>query len=445
MGQSANEAVFFMKDNAVSRQMLFSEFEALLDGLSSIPEYVDEDAFGVYATIDEFGDLEAMVFFKIYFDEESHADTSWNVPVEKFASVSGSGPDLGAGPIRLACRSQCSINWHQEDLWDPDMNPGTNDFLAVRKAVLANRLRFRFKQKPEGEPTGIPTLGGDELPVLGKADSSNAPSEDTAAIEADADKRVKLARVLKEQRLRIRTLEKHKERANEELDREQRIIIHAYKNEIQSLKQNIEQLKVSNEKLQEKLSSRNEQYIDLQDKVSDHSKVVDDLKEQLKHASSEEKDALEKKKFEAEIVLLREQLDRRDLDLAYRDEREDLLRAELEELKETMSAGPASNDLVAKLKEMEVVYVAYHAGVGHISMTSNDILRYAENPMAFVAEKAQVSERVYRAWLSHFENPVCHEVGDDGVMCHNKVTKCDNPTDFEVGISDRCDLHRLDL
>lgn len=441
MGQPTNEAVFFMKDHAVSRQMLFSEFEALLDGLSSIPEYVDEDAFAVYSVIGPYGDIEAAVFFKIYFDEESHADTSWNLPVEKLAAVSGSGPDLGGGPIRLACRSQCSINWHQDDLWDPDMNPGANDFLALRRAVGANRLRFRFADKPEGDPVGIPTLATDDVPVVGAPKKKSA----VADIDADADKRIKLARLLKEQRLRIRTLEMHKERAGEELDREQRIVIHAYKNEIQALKQNVEKLKLTNEKLQERLSSRNEQYIDLQDKVSNQSRIVDELKERLKHASSAEREGLEKQKLEAEIVLLREQLDRRDLDLAYRDEREDQLRAELEELKETMNSGPNSNDLVETLKEMEVVYVAYHAGVGHISMTSNDILRYAENPMSFVAEKARVSERVYRAWLEHFDDPICHEVDSGGDRCHNRVAKCDTPSDFELGISDRCDLHRLDI
>lgn len=439
MGKSENEAVFFMKDHAVSRQMLFSEFEALIDGLSTIPEYVDEDARAVYAVIDAYGDIQALVFFKIYFDDESHADASWNVPVEKLAAVSGSGPDLGGGPIRVACRSQCAINWHQDDLWDPGMNPSTNDFIALQRAVNVNRLRFRFNSKSEGDPVGIPTLQGDNddnVPVLGAGDSDTA-------IDADADKRVKLARVLKEQRLRIRTLEMHKDRANQEVDREQRIVIHAYKNEIHSLKQSIEQLKVTNEKLQEKLSSRNEQYIDLQDKVTDQTKIVDDLKERLKSASSEEKEGLEKQKLEAEIVLLREQLDRRDLDLAYRDEREDLLRAELEELKETMVSTPGSNELVEKLKEMEVVYVAYHPGVGHVSMTHNDILRYAENPIAFVSEKARVSEATYVAWLEHFEDPTCNHIDSSGDACHTKVERCDSPSDFEVGISDRCGLHSI--
>ena len=32
------EAVFFMEDNQVSRQMLFTEFEALLGGLGALPD-----------------------------------------------------------------------------------------------------------------------------------------------------------------------------------------------------------------------------------------------------------------------------------------------------------------------------------------------------------------------------------------------------------------------
>lgn len=434
MGQAAHEAVFFMSNHSVIRQMLFTEFEALLDGLSSVPDYEDQDAQAVYSVIDRYGNIEALVFFEIYFDEDSHADASWNLPVEKLAAISGKGPDLGAGPIRLACRSQCAINWHQNDLWDPDMNPGTNDFLAIKKAVTANRLRLKFESKEE--PKDIPVLG--QPPVLG--------AESAVEINADAEKRAKLARLLKEQRLRIRTLEHHKEHASEEVDREQRIVIHAYKNEIQRLKQNTEQLKLTNEKLQEKLSSRNEQYIDLQDKVSGQGQIVEDLKQRLQNANSDERDAIEKQKLEAEIVLLREQLDRRDLDLAYREEREDLLRAELEELKETMGSGSDSGAslMFDTLKEMEVVYVAYHPGVGHVSMTSNDIVRYADNPMAYVAEKAFVTEAKYLAWMEHFESPVCQHQDADG-LCGKAITKISTPSEFDEGTADRCDIHRKNL
>lgn len=53
------------------------------------------------------------------------------------------GPDLGAGPIRLCCRSQCPVDWHVQDLWDPDMNQQPNAFIVLRDLVKQNRLGFK--------------------------------------------------------------------------------------------------------------------------------------------------------------------------------------------------------------------------------------------------------------------------------------------------------------
>src|SRR3990167_8108400 len=108
----SHAAVFFLDQQQVTRQMLYTEFEALLDGLGALPEYNDQDAKAVYAVISKSGQIRALVFFTLYFDENGVADSSWNIPVDRLADISGSGPDLGGGPIRLACRSQCSINWH---------------------------------------------------------------------------------------------------------------------------------------------------------------------------------------------------------------------------------------------------------------------------------------------------------------------------------------------
>jgi len=419
-------AVFFIGNNEVTRHMLFSEFEALLDGLVALPDYADEEAKAVYVVIGEAGKVEAAVFFLLYFDEKGIADVSWNVPVERLSGISGSGPDLGGGPIRLACRGQCAINWHQNDLWDPDMTPGSNDFLLIKKAVEENRLRFDFA-------TPI-----DDIPML--TVGKGGPAEVDLDALTDTDKRNKLARLLKEQRLRIRTLESNREYTADSSDREHRIVIHAYKNEIQKLQQTIEQFKVTNEKLQARLSSRNEQYIDLQDKVSGQQKLMSALEAKLKTASAGEREQLERQKMEAEIVLLTEQLDRRDLDLAVRDEREEQLKAELEELKET--AGGGGDSIIEKLKKLEVVYVAYHPGAGHITMTSFEIHDYADNPTAFVAGKCFVTEDHYRRWLAHFESPLCRHVSDSGQECHQSVEKISVPSEFEPGISDVCEAHR---
>ena len=64
----------------------------------------DQEAKAVYVVLNNQLQVEALVFFLIYFDDEGRADPEWNLPVERLASISGSGPDLGAGAIRLSCR-----------------------------------------------------------------------------------------------------------------------------------------------------------------------------------------------------------------------------------------------------------------------------------------------------------------------------------------------------
>lgn len=419
------EAVFFIEGQQVSKHMLFSEFEALLDGLGALPDYADQEAKAVYTVIGKDGKIKSLVFFILYFDEDGKADASWNVPVERLAEVSGSGPDLGGGPIKLACRGQCSINWHLNDLWDPDMTPGSNDFLKIKKAVELNKLRFQF-ESPESD-----------IPVLAPSD----PVLDELGLETDLEKRTKLARLLKEQRLRIRTLESSREQSVDFSDREQKIILHAYKNEIQELKQKNEQLKLINEKLKAQLGQRNDQFLRLKDQVSNQSELVAKLELKLKSASAGEKERLERQKMEAELVLLQEQLDRKVLDLAFREEREEQLRAELEELSESRQAGDAGEDVFKRLKALDVVYVAYHPGAGHITMTANEIQSYVDNPNAFVAAKCFVTEEQYTAWLKHFDEPKC-QYHKDGLVCTKTVEKVSAPSDFQVGVSDRCESHK---
>mgnify|MGYP003631594512 CR=1 FL=1 len=427
---SAYEAVFFLDNKKVTRHMLYSEFEALLDGLVALPDYTDVDAKAVYVVISKSGKVSALVFFVLYFDEDGRADASWNIPVERLAEVSARGPDLGGGPIRLACRGQCAINWHQNDLWDPDMTPGSNDFLILKKAVEENRLHFGF-QKAEAE-----------VPVLSKSSLGAEPLLESINFDSDQEKRLKLARLLKEQRLRIRTLESSHEQSIGSADREKMISLHAYKNEIQVLNQTVEQLKLINEKLKDKLTSRNDQFLSLQDKVSDQAALVAKLEVGLKNASAGERLSLERQKMEAEIVLLKEQLDRKDFELSNRGDREEQLRAELEELSESIGGGIETSSIIKRLKELEVVYVVYHPGAGHINMTSDDILRYVENPNAFIASKCFVTEGQYLAWLEHFDNPVCRHKNEQGHVCALQIDKVSIPSEFDQGVDDRCERHQ---
>ncbi len=435
-----NVAVFFMEDNKVIRQMLFSEFEALLDGYVGMSDMADMEAKVVYAVINAQLQVEALVFFLIYFDEEGRADPEWNIPVERLASVSAGGPDLGGGVIRLSCRSQCSINWHQKELWDPDMTPGSSHFAAIKKAVEKNRLGFE-KVEPDIVVPTLQPVTDEQIPTItmvaepvGVTSSPAAPSVD------DTEHRLKLARLIKNQRLRIKTLESKKTSQKEELLRQTRLQSQAFKTKQQSLEQSVEKLKVINEQLQDKLFKRNEQFLGLQDRVSDQTSHLSELEDKLKHAEAAEVEGLEKQKLEAELVIIKEQLDRRDIESVYREEREEQLRSELDELKELVETAERDS-MMTKLKELEVVFVAYHAGAGHVTIPFSDIYRYVDSPVGYAAAKCYVTKEVYTKWLEHQESPVCCYQNSDGNLCGESVKAEANPGEFELGMSDRCSKH----
>ncbi len=447
-------AVFFIEGHTVSRQMLYSEFEAVLDGYASMPDYADRDMKAVYVVLNEFVLIDALVFFQIYFDEEGLADPSWNIPLAKLASISGRGPDLGGGAIRLACRGQCPINWHQKELWDPSMNPGANDLLAIKKAVKENRLKFT------SEVSSLPTLTnddahaigdipvlmpddfvdamGDSIPVLKEATTPNESLTKRRA--GDPDKRNKLARLIKDQRLRIRTLDSKNEEKFKNLAREHWVEIQSYKTQFDSLKQSIEQYRVMNDQLKKKLYQRNEQYLSLQDRLTEKSARLAVLEKTLEQAESGSRSTANVEKLEAELALVRERLDRREVELAYRDEREDQLRSELEEIKKHSGTGEDSG-ILSRLKELDVVFVAYHPGAGHVTISFTDIKRYSQNPIAFVASKCFVTEDQYMRWLTHYENPVCRYYSENGDVCGQTIKAVSIPSEFEEGVSDRCKLH----
>ena len=138
-----NSAVFLMDGSQVSRQMRWSEFGAFLDGYVGLSDLAETDVRAVLVNLNPDLTVASLVFFRIWFDEEGRADSSWNVPIEALAEKGAKGPDLGGGAIRLVCRSQCPDPAFAEELWDPDMTPGSNHFHSIRKAVEANTLHFR--------------------------------------------------------------------------------------------------------------------------------------------------------------------------------------------------------------------------------------------------------------------------------------------------------------
>ncbi|MBW4936043.1 DNA repair protein [Marinobacter sp. F4206] len=404
-------AVFFVDGSHVARQMRASEFGAFLDGYVGLSDLAETDVKAVLVELS--GDLlvQSLVFFRIWFDEEGRADSNWNVPIEELAKRGAKGPDMGGGPIRLVCRSQCPEPRYAQELWDPDMTPGNNHFQAIRKAVDSNSLKFR---KIEPEPAQE-----EDIPVLNAAPAAPESQEDAP----NAADRARLAQLIREQRLRIKTIQSVHRDSLSEIQREHRLELQTLRSEFSDMEQKYERQRLSNEQLKKRLSERNEQYLTMQEQI----------------ASGGEERKRDDANTDAELVLLREQLDRKQRELELRDERIVALEQENHDLQ---NQEPAENSIMDHLKKQAVFLVAYHPGVGHITLPFDDIETYFTSPVAYAADRCGMNEPAYREWLEHYENPVCQHAGNDGKVCGEPIMRVSQPGEFRSGIDDRCEQHQ---
>ena len=406
-------AVFFMDGSTVARQMRWSEFGAFLDGYVGLTDLAETDVRAVMVNLNPDLTIRSLAFFRIWFDEEGRADSSWNLPIESLAERGAKGPDLGGGPIRLVCRSQCPEPSLATELWDPDMTPGSNHFQAIRKAVEDNSLHF---QRIEPEDENIPVL----TPGSGGAGTTGAADQEP--------ERARVAQVLREQRLRIKTLQSAHREAMAELQREHRLELQAMRNEISDLKQKYERTRVTNEQLKQRLDKRNEQYLAMQEALAETPAP--------EAASGTEEQAAA---MNAELVLLREQLERKQRELELRDESLAAMGAENRELKHQE---PTENVLMDHLKKQSVFLVAYHPGAGHLTLPYADVDDYFRNPVAYAAERCGLNEPAYRQWLKHYEQPLCQHIGKDGSVCGEPIMRVSQPSEFRPGIDNRCEKHQ---
>ncbi|PIE43594.1 MAG: hypothetical protein CSA50_04625 [Gammaproteobacteria bacterium] len=446
-GQSY-EAVFFLKDHQVYRQMLKSEFEALLDRYVGLSDMVDTEAQVVYVVMNQQLFVQAMVFFLLYFDDEGRADPDWNIKIEELAQKGGPGPDLGGGPIRLACRSQNPINWYHQALWDPEMQTGANDISVVNQAVKGNRLGFEIVSAP----AQVTQYAAEDIPVLQKVDDYQADmdNQSLAAFEddlvamslGDSDRRARLAGMIRTQRLRIRTLEGIKRDQLEQQEHAHRLELQRFKNDLQEISQSNAQLQVLNEQLKKKLFDRNEQYLSLQDRMMEQSTLVSELQQKLRGNENVEKERAEAVQVRAELVSAKGSLADVQHKLKLKEETEAELLEQVEWLKGQIAELRNEGSLFQRLRELDVVFMSYHPGAGHVTIPFVDIKRYAANPTSYVAAKCFVKEEEYKRWLAHYDNPVCQFTTENGSQCGQPLTVVNVPNEFKPGIHDHCAVHR---
>lgn len=463
----SNEAVLFFEKDQVSKEMTWSEFEAILDGVVGINDFAGEKVQAAFVLVSGRLKVNGVVLFTIGFDRQGFADRSWNLPLRHLVDTGGTGPDLGAGPIKLACKSQCSVAWHAGMLWDPDLSPRTNTFARVRDAIAENRLHLPTVSEPEAVPmmsmsqrppvnwgvmpgapgAPVPT-GWGAAPVPGMMPPTLTPAweADSGLSEAqlmalESEHRNKIAALIKQQRLHIQTLTRDNQQnlASTKLQ---------YEKELQLAKIEIARLRSEHESL-------HSQNMALREQNEAQRKQLETLKKsrelEVQNAQQAEIDSLRKQyeqlmeqKIQEATAKLKEDIELRNMELLYRHEVAKQLREELCQLRKDKIrlVNEGGDKFLERLENLGISFIAFHPGAGHISVTLAEMGAYMENPIAYAADKCLVSEEHYRRWLAHYQKPECQAPLTNDTVCACRIRRVDVPSQFLVGESDRCEKHK---
>tara|TARA_B100000809_G_scaffold29934_1_gene25969 strand:- start:3083 stop:4450 length:1368 start_codon:yes stop_codon:yes gene_type:complete len=432
------EAVVFFNQGQATREMLWSEFEAILDAVVPMMEFANSTAHAVYVRINSKIDVAAAVFFSISYDADGRADNRWNIPLQQLADSSARGPDMGSGPILLACYSQCSIAAQQKNLWDPSMDPKINTFAQLRKVIASNRLGLVFE--------------AEEVAAI------SAPADfDTTGLQQEISKRYqqkfeqelrsRMAQMMKEQRLRIATLTHQNEESTQVLQHNNLQCVDALRLQIEQRDSCLKVLEQRNQVLKETIVGQNEK-IQGQREYFEHKleSRESDGQTSIKSMQDDYKLELEAKVLAA-TAELKDSLQMRDFELIYRSEQESVLREELTTIQAENQSLIANNgsDLLGSLSDAGLSFVAYHPGAGHITVPVKDIKRYMASKQLYAAETCGVTMGHYQQWLSHYHRPVCAALTSKGDLCGARIAKNMDPREFHVGDDDRCAGHQTSV
>lgn len=426
------QAVLFFSDEGVSKELRYPELEALLDGFVPIQEWSDTIQKAVYVEFNHQFCVVAAVFFVMEFNSEGHVDPSWNLPLTDMARTATKGPDLGAGPIHLACATHCPVAYFSKWLWDPDMQVKSSHFTQIKKALKRNRLGVHFKQTTTSDDKSAGASSGEMRQLEVKLSN-----------QYEKELRDQMAQLLKDQRLRIATMSSDKENAVKDVRLE-------YTRKLEALQQQLAERDVA-------LADAQQREQELRATIDGQVQKIEGLREYFEHKLQRyqhggqdlpgalrmqyqtEADA----KVAAAASELGELLKMKEVELSYRQEHEEHLQHEIEKLrqenKELLANG--GDHLLEKLSRKGVNFVTYQPGAGHITIPLAEMAHFSESPRAFTAAYCGVSESHYSAWLKHYQSPVCCAPIAGGDRCAADVPRVVDPVKFVPGESEYCTQH----
>ncbi|KRW59548.1 hypothetical protein [Pseudomonas sp. TTU2014-080ASC] len=430
--QMVEAVLFFNEQGSIGKQMLFTEFEALLDGVVNIAEFADKQKRAAYVLITPRLQIKSLVCFYLDFDEDGAPDGGWNIPLQSLADQAERGIDLGAGPVRLVTHDNCPVASYRHFLWEPSDSPECNDFVQLADAVKRNALGLLLDEEPQ--PAVATSL---------KAGSGQ--------LREEREQRMKNAELLKQQRQLLNTLtQQHDDEMNRlKADAQQRIQAQAER--IAALQQSVDQQQADNAALQVRIA---ELQAELAAQAASFQASRKDMGDQLRSLEQDARHEAEQMRaqFDRELqdkldklqAQHKEQLSIRDVEMSYLHQQDADNQQEIKRLTETNAQLLTQGGLryLENLSALGVMFVVYHAGAGHLTIPLQDVELYQENPMAYAAGKCFVSEEQYRQWVDHYQQPTCSAVMANGERCSIPVDRVDVPGRFVAGESNCCSRHK---
>ena len=429
------QAVLFFGKEGISKELLFPELEALLEGFVPMEEWAKTSQKAVYVEFNHQFIATAAVFFTMSFDVKGAVDSGWNLPLLDMARTTTRGPDLGAGPVRITCASHSPIAYFKDWLWDPDLNADGPHFKQIQRSLKRNRLGVHFRATRASEEGGFSSQDAQRL----EAQLSQQFSK-----QYEKALREQMSQLLEGQRLRIASMVNDRDQAIQTMRME-------YENRIEELQRRLEE----NDVARSDLDKRNQE---LRATIDGQLQKIEGLREYYEHklrrlqgSESETLDAV-RVRLETEMQNrvriatseLNELLKMKEVELQYRAEHEEQLQQEILRLRREHQESLNSNgdQFLENLSRKGVNFVTYQPGAGHITIPYSEMTLFLENPPAFTAAYCGVTEQQYQSWLRHYQAPVCTALDDNGEMCCANLTRVTNPADFVPGESDLCDAHR---
>ncbi len=486
--QRAQEVIFFISDTGVSKEMMFTEFEAVLDGVVGLQEFANTTSYCVFSVINPGLQPQAFVFFTIDFDENGEPPSTWNLPFQTL--IQKANPvTFGSYQAKVITQSSCSTEWHKTGLWDPSEQV----VAVICEAIQANKLclstesmdgqarqqsipsfatqpaaQFAASVPVHSRPSHIQSSQGHSLPELMK----EVAAQLSGVQDVDRDASRRLEKELGET-IKTLTVDLHAmtQRATELEQKNLALMEESFKQKSSfsqmraDLEQSLdEKIKLSvaearqalKTKYEKKLKTYEQEYKNrytekvsaMKNTTSASTQAVQDMQNMLqdKDRMLDEKnhriDHLEERHAE-DALKLREQAESIDkLEAKMKQMSEELAMFRKEKLR-LMADG--ADKFFEKLENSGLNFIAYHPGAGHISVSVKQVAEYIENPQIFAAEKVGLSLEAYQYWLGHYEKPCCQAPIIGGKTCGQKIQRHDNPRDFSPGISDRCEKHKTGI